>query len=689
VSGGIEVPDARPLARTGAARAADACGPDELTWLLALPAASLLLAAILLLGPPLGRLLEPSAVPAFVPALRSIVRPEPTEHARYLLALAAPVVLAAAVVALVRRGGGPRHGRAARTAAQASQLLLAAFLVAAVVGQHAVHYRYEAREPGFQHAYFTWPTLAFAALAAGLALALLRRDALVDRVARALRDTRRRTLAARTLAIAFTLVWLLCAINSDSSASGVNPGVAINLRYWIDESYAVLNGRAPLVTFHSQYAQLLPYAAAAWMRLVGASVTTYSAFMVAGALGAVLCVYAVLARIARSALAGLTLYVPFAATSFFTESGPPGNRYGPVDAFSMFPIRYGGPYLLAWLTARSIDGARPRQRVWLFAAAGLVAIDNLEFGLPALGATCAALLAAGELRHGSARRRLGEAALGIGIAIAAVLLLTLAVAGSLPRFSLLLEFPRVFGVYGFGMLPMPAFGLHLAVYVTFAAAIAVATARALRFERDRLLTAMLAWAGVFGLGAGAYFAGRSHPQVLVDLFSAWALALTLLVVVAVRALRRPGNRPTAAHVAVLAGLGLAIASIAQIPAPWSQIARLGRTGSSLDFPKPAAERLVRQVAARGERVVIWVPLGPRVAYDLGLVDVSPYASGGSAPLVRQLTDTLAVLRASGGHRVFLLDDDAFAERKRILQDAGFRLVRLDGSSATAEFSDER
>jgi hypothetical protein len=683
------VPGARPLARPGIART-DACAPAQLTWLLAPPAAVVLLAAIVLLGPPLGGLMEPSSgVTAFVPALRSMVRPEPTEHARFLLAIAAPVALAGLLVWLAARGRAPPRSAALDLLARASELLLAAFLVAAVVVQHAITYRYEPREPGFRHVYFTWPSLAFAVAAAVAALALLRRGELVDRVARRLRDTPRRTLAARATAVAFTLVWLLCAINSDSSASAANPGVAINLRYWIDETYAVLNGRTPLVDFHSQYAQLLPYASAAWMRVAGASVTTYSAFMVAGALGAMLCAYAVLARVARSALAGLALYAPFAATSFFMEHGPPDDRYGPVDAFSMFPIRYGGAYLLAWLTARSVDGARPRRLVWLFAVAGIVAVNNFEFGLPALGATCAALLAAGELRRATARRQLGEAALGLAGAVAAVSLLTLVAAGSLPDFGLLLEFPRVFGVDGFGMLPMPAFGFHLAVYVTFAAAIVVATVRALAGERDRLLTAMLAWAGVFGLGAGSYFAGRSHPQVLVDLFSAWALALTLLVVVVVRALHDPARRTTAAHVVVLAGLGLMTASIAQIPAPWSQIARLGKTAPSLDFPRPAAERLVAQAAARGEHVVVWVPLGPRVAYDLGLVDVSPYATGASAPLARQLSDTLAVLRAEGGHRVFMLDDAAFDEHRRILEAHGFHLVRIDGSAATAEFSDER
>jgi hypothetical protein len=665
--------------------------PAEAAWLAAVPSALVLLAIVLLLGPPLGRLLEPSSVPTFTASLRSSVRPEGTEHARYLLAALAPFAMAAAVALLARRVvTRPAHARAVAVAVRASQALTLAFLVAAVVAQRTTVYRYAAGEDGFHRVYFTWPAFAFAAGAAALLLAALRRDTLTKRLAGWLGDTPRRTLAIRAVALVFTLAWLLTAINSDRSASAANFGVGINLRYWIAETFAVLDGRVPLVDFHSQYAQLWPFFTAGWMLLVGASVTTYSAIMVAGTAAALLGIFGVLQRIARSATAALGLYLPFVATSFFTENGPPDNRYGPVNAFSMFPIRYGGAYLLAWLTARTIDGAyRPGRWRYLFAVGGLVAINNLDFGLPALVATGAALAAAGVVKRANAARLLGEAALGLSTAVAAVSLLTLLVGGSLPRFGLLLEFPRIFGLYGFGMLPMRPFGLHLAIYVTFAAAIVVATVRALGGERDRLLTGMLAWAGVFGLGASSYYVGRSHPEVLVDLFSAWALALVLLAVVVVRELRRPGRRPAVAHVAVLVGFGLAVASIAQIPTPWSQIARLGRSAPSYGFPKPVSGDFVEQYSERGERVVLLLPLGHRVAYERGLDNVSPYASSGSVPLVRQFTDTLDILRANGGHKLFLLADDAFAERKRILRSKGFRLVRTDPDSATAEFSDER
>ena len=124
---------------------------------------------------------------------------------------------------------------------------------------------------------------------------------------------------------------------------------------------------------------------------------------------------------------------------------------------------------------------------------------------------------------------------------------------------------------------MPSIGLHLVVYVTFAAAIAVATRARLAASRDALLTAALGWVGIFGLGAGAYFAGRSHPQVLIDLFSAWALALALLGVVVVRAHRCGGRPPAAARRAARArGFGVDGLLARADPTPWSQIERLRR-----------------------------------------------------------------------------------------------------------------
>src|SRR6185312_1144841 len=199
-----------------------------------------------------------------------------------------------------------------------------------------------------------------------------------------------------------------------------------------------------------------------------------------------------------------------------------------------------------------LQGQRPRSAALLFAFAGLVVVNNPEFGVPAFAATVATLaLTLPRLTPRAMGRVAGEAVLGLAGALAAVSIFLLVAAGT---------------------LPMPGFGFHYAVYVTFAGALVLAAVRTLERRRDVLLTGLLWWIGLFGLGAGGYYAGRSHPDVLIDLFSPWAFALALLLVAAVQAIRaRPSRLPTAAELAVLAGFGLAVCSIAQTPTPWSQI----------------------------------------------------------------------------------------------------------------------
>jgi hypothetical protein len=680
-------------ARTQAAPAARiAVAPGELAWLLALPCALLLVAAIALLGPPLGRLLFPAPDIAFwnTGITTLAVRPEPTEQARFLIALAGPVALSALLVALRGRPLPLRSGTAALLA-QASQIVLAAFALTAVIAQQRVVYDaiYSGGAP-FRRIYFTPATLVVAALLTVGAVVLLRRDALVARIERLTHETDGRRLAALALAIGFVVLWLLTAVNTEGSFGLSNAGVQGNVTFWLDEAYAVLDGRYPLVDFHAQYSQLWPYASAGFMALVGPSFGAYVAVMVGATALSMLAVYALLRRIARSSLLALALFAPFVATSFFMELGPLGNRYGPSNLFSMFPMRYGGPYVLAWLIGRHVDRLQPRRAALLFLAAGIVLLNNVEFGLPAFAATLAALLWS-DPRPWRPRTLalLRDAALGLLGAALLVALLTLAVAGSLPHFSYLFTFSRLWGLGGVTMLPMPTLGLHLALYATFAAAIVVATVRAVGGAEQRSLTALLAWAGVFGLGAGSYFAGRSHPEVLISLFSAWALALALLAVVVVRAVRaRADRRPTIAEVALLAGCALAVCSLAQTPLPWSQVERIGR-----GTPTPALQALdtrgfvAGSGAVPGEPVLILAPMGHRVAYDLGIVNVAPYVSMVSMPAKRQLTESLETLRAQGGTRVFAALGQILNVQLQAIQRAGFRVVRRD--EGDVEFRDAR
>ena len=76
---------------------------------------------------------------------------------------------------------------------------------------------------------------------------------------------------------------------------------------------------------------------------------------------------------------------------------------------------------------------------------------------------------------------------------------------------------------------MPWFGFWVAVYLTFAAALVVAALLITRSDARRIEIGVLAWIGIFGLGAGAYYTGRSNSEVLIALFSAWGLAVVLLL----------------------------------------------------------------------------------------------------------------------------------------------------------------
>jgi hypothetical protein len=672
----------------GAVRQARALESAQVAWIAALPCAFVTALVVALLGPPVGHVFFEPGSETFWP--RVPVRIEPVEHSRYVLALLGPAALAGAVLAGAR--WRPRmHDAVARAAVLAAQAALLAFVALCFLAQDDV---LGATQPAWQRArYFTVPTLAVAALVPLLVAGLPRRRVLARRVAALFRETSARRIAALVLAVLFTGLWLLTAVATDASIANTNAGIEIHVLWSAAEPFAILNGRTPLVDFHAQYGQLMPYGAAAAMALFGATLTVYTVTMTTASGLALLAVYALLRRIVRSSLAALALWAPFLATGFFMKTGPLEDRFGPANLFSLWPIRYGGPYVLAWLLVRHLDGVGPRRPWLLFLFAGLTLANNPDFGVPAVAALAVALaLASPPQTRGTLRRLLGEAAGGLFAAVALVTLLTLARAGGLPHFGWALEFPKLYGVDGWALLPMPTLGLYLVVYLTFAAAIVTAAVRCACREPDRALTAALAWSGTFGLCAGAYFAGRSHPQVLIDLFSPWALALVLLTIAAIRALAARGwRRPLPTELAVLFGFGLLICSLAQTPTPWSQLDRIRNDAPEPIFKQREATVFVAQHTRPHEPVAILIPLGHRIAYDTGRVNVSPYASIESMPTRQQLDRTIAALRHAGGDKLFVSTYFTVSEALAAMQQAGFAVADqvVAGGTTIVELVDGR
>ncbi|HEX4806906.1 MAG TPA: hypothetical protein VFU94_13490 [Conexibacter sp.] len=660
---------------------------EEIAWLAALPCAAVTVLLIAALGPLVGDALLPrTTVHFFEQALRELA-PEPHEQGRFLVALLSPLLLAGATAALARR---PPRLRPAliRPLVWGAQLALVAFAVVCVVIQRGLVFAYPNFVPITQQ-YFTNATYVTAALAAAALVWAIRSDRLRAAVARWARETTARRLAWTLAAALLIAVWLLHAFNTEGTVLNESHPAAYHLQFTLDETFAVIDGRSPLVNFAAQYGSLWPYPVAGIMSLLGPSVGSFTALMLLISGIALLAIYDVLRRVARSPLHGFLLFAPFLATSFFLLRGPLEDRYTVATIFSDYPMRFAGPWLLAWLTARHLDGARGGRDplTWpLFLTAGLVVMNNTDHGTAALLGLLAALLWTGA-RTGTGtplvprlRSLALEAVVGLGGAYALVALLTLLRAGALPDPALMVRFAKLFALAGFAMLPMPVLGLHTIVFVTFVAALAVATVRAVggADERERTLTGVLAFVAVFGLVSGSYYVGRSHPEVLVTSFAAWSLTLALLTLLAVRRLAAsPRGWPEPAVAACLLAFCVAGCSLAQTPTPWSQVRRLQRTTQAA-FREPAGQAFVAAHVHRGERVALLQLLGHRIAANLHVTDVTPYTGLASMPAIEQLADTLRILRREGGSKVFsVVGGQEIPNVRPALEAAGFGMTAED------------
>ncbi len=655
----------------------------QAAWLAVLPCAALTYLVVVGAGPWLGDHLRPQK-----PTFRYLVGPvDPRADApaigQFVASLTGPLLLALATAAIVR--WRLRLPRALATAVVVlAQALLLFAIAACFQGQ---------RRPAFGFTYFSLRTLAVSAIAAVSLLAACGSRRLRNLLGAHLREPRTRRLVIAAVAAAATAVWMLPALETDRSITWATSVIQYHTPFYLDETFAVVNGLTPLVTFTPQYGALWPYLVALPLVAFGRTMLVFTLAMATATSLALLAIFGVLRRVTHNSLAALLLYVPFLATTLF-PIGENATSLMPLGAwFAFYPLRYAGPLLLAWLTARHLSDPG-RRRPWpVFALAGLVALNNVDAGVAALGASLAALLwAAWPRTREAALALVANVVAGLAGAVAIVSAVTLARSGSLPHLGQLTEFARVFALNGYNAVPKPGVrGLPLLIYGTFAAAIATATVLALRRDRDVVLTGMLAWIGVFGLGSASYYVAR---DVLPTLFSPWALAIALLAVVAFRSLaaqRRP--RQWAKALVPLFGLGVIACSIPTIPAPWTQLARLqhappnapGGAGPVTPPSEPETRRFLVSLADGSHRFVVKgnAPVallatnGHRIADAYGIRDVTPYTGVESILTAEQAERTLDILRAAGGNTVVMPQGNDVA-LDRLLVARGFAMVTERG-----------
>jgi hypothetical protein len=608
----------------------------EIAWIALPPCTVLAVAAIVVLGPPVGHLLfSPGGDRLWPPGWwETNGHREPVKHGRYVVATLAPALLFLAIVAGSR--GIVLWSRIVRPLVLVGQGTVVALVAVALLEQHPL------LAPGFPAppVFGLGTVVAAAAIAGAIALvaALASRSRpLAAWLAALERETRPRRWASLAVAVGLVAVWLLQVPTTDALSQGV---VGLRGTWTLNDAIAVLDGRTPLVDYHPIYAKLLPYPAAIALWTFGTTTLVYTTFMAVLAGLALLAVYSVFRHVTRSSLLALALFLPFVAASDIEA----GNDGSPLTMAAMWPMRYGGAYLLAWLVVRHLTGRRPRRAWPIFFVAALVLLNNLEFGMGATVATAAALTCARPPR--SARevlRLVGSAAGGVLGAIAAVSLLTLLRAGALPDPGLLLEWPRIFTNLGWFSMPLRTWDLHLALYATFVAAIAVAAVRLTRGDDDVVLTTMVLWSGVFGLLASGYYVGRPDAGKLTALLSAWSFAVAMLTVVSLNGVASERWRPAVPRLLVLFGFALSICALSAFPMPQEQISRLREPGAESVY-LPQAKRFVAQQVQPHEQVAILLPMSYRISYDLGVRNVAPYGFMNAIVTRSQFETLLDVLR---------------------------------------------
>lgn len=679
---------------TPRARAVDAQPSDVGTaaWVWALPCALVTAALVAWLAPPLSHVLYPGRPLPVLPTVEA--NPEPVEDTRYLLSLLGPILLAAALLlAAPRLAVSQRAGRALAVMAQGLGI---AVVVLCVVRQFGPSWRIE---------FFTAGQLVgAAALTVALVLAARRGWLSGWRF-----EPRWLALAAPALALVLTGLWFLSYLQTAQTICTY--GDCYNTAFMADETFAVLNGLTPLVDHTAAYGSLWPFVFAPIMALVGKTLFVWSLLMWALTVAMLLALFGVLRRVTHSSLGALALYLPLMVFTWYAASR---DVHNPIEIYQQVPMRTAGPFLLAYLVARRLErgdrggpastghvagSGTPKGAIWpLGLAAGLVALNNADFGLAALGATVAALLWSDPPRTRQALGRLaGQLALGLLAAYALVALVTLIRAGALANPAKAVAFARIYTRAGVGVWPLlRLFGLPLAIYLTYASAIGVASVRALRGAENRTLTGMLAWSGIFGLGSAAYYMGASTILAIATLFPAFGLCLALLAVVAIQQVAARRERlPSAPALAALFGFALIATFLAMPPArlmPWSQVARIE---SEPIYAPPDAEPMERPadpafrafVAStpeahgrftirRGAPVAFFTATGHLLADAYGIRDVVPF-TGRSVFTREQFDDALDALHAAGGSTV-LVPSLILPRIAALLAARGFRVQTTRG-----------
>jgi hypothetical protein len=632
--------------------------------------------------------LIPETVPiqdgVFVPRMVPSCHPEPREDAQYVAAIVVTALLLFCGAAMRFHVGAAATSAWVGCLALTLQVLVVFFVAAMIVWQETQVYQYLRYDK-------IW--LVFAAACLVLVMWLALRKSWHTWVGRRLAQgfswksaAWLAAIAPYVVALVATAVGLSCGIYRDRQ-----PQTAVHflyhVRYHMAEFAAVQNGHTPYVDFFPQYESCISYFTLPLFRVFGLDMLSFTLVMTAMSALTLAVFYFVFRRLTGGGGRALLLYLPFLGACCFPiypnnyEPDLPLHQMAtPFTYFAVGPLRYFGPCMtLACLSAALHRPTRFRF-VFLFCVGALTAINNLDFGFPALAAATISVALAISPRTLPSLRHLcsvfGCLAIGVAIAVSGFAGITYARAGQLPDFKSMLMFQRIFALNGFSALPMPAAGFHVVVMLTFLAAIAKAlyTSSLTPFRKGMLL-----YAGVFGCGALMYYVVRSHPHVLVNLFLAWAFAFLLQTWLiweeAVEKLRMLGWRGAFQPIALLMTVGYLMLSstVGALPNPRHQWLRV----TARRLPKPSECDMltdeIRSLKASGESIVVIHAEGHLACLRAGVPNPFPYASFGSLILYSQYDQVMNIIDTR--HIRYVIDGDHQPLMPSLLLLRGYEIIR--------------
>ena len=665
------------------------------------PIVGVIVAALagLVLAPWIGDLLAPPPLAIWPQLIRlsgglSPIDPEPEELVRFAVAALAPISIAL----IVLLGSRERRGRGWIRVETAAGLIVGPLIGVGIIGWIT---RSEPSTYGLAPDYFSNVDLAAAvAVAAGLAGVVLagRPRTWIVRVLEPGPTTsaghRRWIVGLGAVVVLLTVLWALPAVYTDSNLFDAPQLTRTHVPYTFADFAAFGNGATPLSDFAAQYSNLLP-----WVLHPVFVLTSYGPGSFTVVMG-VLTVLGMLAMWRAIALAvghewvGAALYLPVLAVSLRPTIVSDDERLSNASLFQILPERYVVPLVVLWLCIRWARGLRPRSPAVIFFAAGLAFLNNAEFGGPCLVAACLALLVAAPEPPIRVLPRLAvQLVSGLAAAVVIVTAITVVRSGSAPDPAMLTYFSRMFGTQGFGAEPMPNLGFHLALYVTFVAALLTGAVRRAATASDRPLCGLLVFSGTLGLGASGYYVGRSNAITLVALFPIWGLCVAALVWLALRWLLRVQDRralltPRGAFAAcALIGFGLVATDLPEVPNPPTQVHRLA-DASDRDASEglTAAEEFVADRTRPGEPVLILRAHGHLVARGAGVRNVAFIGHPFHVINAEQLDAMLSDLRQAGGTTVFTAHaHPSRAGLRAGLKERGWQVVSRDPVAGIEEW----